>query len=87
MLPPLMDGVELHTLLILPLRRSESGVVNVYDADCLKQEHPSPIKAIMNLTTKIDSLTFNHDGQILAMGSQEVKRAVRMVNNTYCVYS
>eukprot|EP00045_Choanoeca_perplexa_P006454 m.54850 g.54850 ORF g.54850 m.54850 type:complete len:352 (+) comp13647_c0_seq1:416-1471(+) len=59
---------------------SESGVVNLYNADCLKQENPTPMKAIMNLTTKIDSLKFNHDGQILAMASQETKRAVRLIH-------
>ena len=60
-------------------------MVNVYNADCLKQENPTPIKAIMNLATSISSLTFNHDGQMLAMGSQEVKRAVRLVSNCCCL--
>eukprot|EP00730_Choanoeca_flexa_P000661 TRINITY_DN10286_c0_g1_i3.p1 TRINITY_DN10286_c0_g1~~TRINITY_DN10286_c0_g1_i3.p1 ORF type:complete len:175 (+),score=16.48 TRINITY_DN10286_c0_g1_i3:159-683(+) len=59
---------------------SDSGVVNIYNSDCLKQEDPTPLKAIMNLTTRISNLTFNHDGQMLAMGSCEVKHAVRMVH-------
>jgi hypothetical protein len=40
--------------------RSDSGVVNIYDKHCLEDEFPKPIKAIMNLTTKIDKLKFNN---------------------------
>ena len=38
---------------------SDSGVVNVYDNGCLRNETPKPLKAIMNLTTSIDHLQFN----------------------------
>jgi hypothetical protein len=41
--------------------RSDSGVVNMYDTEtCFSAAVPKPLKAIMNLTTTIDDLTFNH---------------------------
>ena len=39
---------------------SDSGVVNLYDKSCLVNERPKPVKSIMNLTTSIDCLVFNH---------------------------
>ena len=40
---------------------SDSGVVNMYDtATCFEAAEPKPIKAVMNLTTSIGDLTFNH---------------------------
>ena len=47
--------------------RSASGVVNVYSTtDVLKSSNPAPLKSIMNLTTSVSVLKFNHDSQILA---------------------
>ena len=53
---------------------SESGVVNVYDsASCIPglskdhaslSSHPIPLKALMNLTTGVDSLCINSTGQV-----------------------
>jgi U3 small nucleolar RNA-associated protein 18 len=41
---------------------------------------PKPLKALMNLTTRIDSLTFNHDAQLCAMASKRNKDAFRLVH-------
>ena len=38
---------------------SNSGVVNIYDETCLHKKRPAPLKALMNLTTGVDALTFN----------------------------
>lgn len=40
---------------------SDSGVVNLYDDSCLREQDPKPIKALMNLTTTISEVAFNHD--------------------------
>lgn len=57
---------------------SDSGVVNVYDDGCYKSSTPSPLKAIMNLTTNIHKLEFHPDSQILAIGSRVKKQAFRL---------
>jgi U3 small nucleolar RNA-associated protein 18 len=41
---------------------------------------PAPLKALMNLTTSIDSLSFSHDSQMLLMGSRMKKDALRVVH-------
>lgn len=41
---------------------------------------PTPLKALMNLTTTIDTLSFNHDSQLLLMGSRMKKEALRLVH-------
>jgi U3 small nucleolar RNA-associated protein 18 len=41
---------------------------------------PAPLKAIMNLTTSIDSLSFSHDSQMLLMGSRLKKDSLRIVH-------
>ena len=38
---------------------SYSGVVNLYDRECLVSEKPRPLRAIMNLTTYVDTIAFN----------------------------
>ena len=38
---------------------SNSGVVNIYDSDCLRQDTPKPLKAVMNLTTSVNQSCFN----------------------------
>jgi hypothetical protein len=41
--------------------RSDSGVVNLYETSGLeKSATPAPLKAVMNLTTSITDLVFNH---------------------------
>jgi len=68
---------------------SNNGVVNLYDTEnATASRNPSPLKAIMNLTTPIDQLNFNHDGQLLAMLSRRNKECLRMFNvNTLSVVS
>lgn len=74
---------------------AESGVVNLYeDSDVLGRveregglalaRHAStalpPTKALTHLTTTVDSLAFNHDGQLLAMASKWDRDALRVVH-------
>jgi U3 small nucleolar RNA-associated protein 18 len=65
---------------------SESGVVNVYSNSQLvsldghREGTVRPLKALMNLTTTIDSLLFNTDAQVLAMASRWKKDALRLVH-------
>ena len=40
----------------------------------------APHKSIMSLTTRVDTLKFNHDGQILAIASQMKKDSLRLVH-------
>ncbi|CEP00674.1 WD domain, G-beta repeat [Plasmodiophora brassicae] len=54
---------------------SSTGVVNLY-ADGA----PNPVKSIMSLTTAIDHLTFNHDGNLLIMASRQKQDALRIVH-------
>ncbi|KAK3264408.1 U3 snoRNP protein, partial [Cymbomonas tetramitiformis] len=49
---------------------------------------PVPEKILMNLTTKIDSLAFSPDSQILAMSSTMKKDSLRLVHlPSYTVFS
>ncbi|XP_043328077.1 U3 small nucleolar RNA-associated protein 18 homolog isoform X2 [Cervus elaphus] len=60
---------------------SNCGVVNIYNQDsCLQETNPKPIKAIMNLVTGVTSLTFNPTTEILAIASESMKDAVRLVH-------
>ncbi|XP_077632979.1 U3 small nucleolar RNA-associated protein 18 homolog [Crocuta crocuta] len=64
---------------------SNCGVVNIYNQDsCLQETNPKPIKAIMNLVTGVTSLTFNPTTEILAIASEEMKEAVRLVHLPSC---
>lgn len=73
---------------------SESGVVNLYDNGDIMglsgegremEADLKPMKAIMNLTTAVDTLAFNHDGQLLAMASKWNRDALRMVSSSIVV--
>ncbi|XP_049626968.1 U3 small nucleolar RNA-associated protein 18 homolog [Suncus etruscus] len=64
---------------------SNCGVVNIYNQEsCLQETNPKPIKAIMNLVTGVTSLTFNPTTEILAIASDKVKEAVRLVHLPSC---
>ncbi|XP_036195279.1 U3 small nucleolar RNA-associated protein 18 homolog isoform X3 [Myotis myotis] len=64
---------------------SNCGVVNIYSQDsCLQETNPKPIKAIMNLVTGVSSLTFNPTTEILAIASEKMKEAVRLVHLPSC---
>jgi len=41
---------------------------------------PSLRKGVMNLTTPIDTLAFNHDGQIMVMGSRRLQDQLRLLH-------
>lgn len=64
---------------------SNCGVVNIYNQEsCLRETNPKPIKAIMNLVTGVTSLTFNPTTEILAIASDKIKEAVRLVHLPSC---
>nr|XP_046909823.1 U3 small nucleolar RNA-associated protein 18 homolog [Dermatophagoides farinae] len=67
---------------------SNMGTINLYRFDdIIKQTNPMPIKSIMNLTTAISSLKFNHDGQLLLLASDQKNDAIRFLNtNSMTVY-
>uniref|UniRef100_A0A2I3TUR4 UTP18 n=1 Tax=Pan troglodytes TaxID=9598 RepID=A0A2I3TUR4_PANTR len=56
---------------------SNCGAVNINNQDsCLEGTNPKPMKAIMNLVTGVNSLTFNPTTEILAIASGKMKEAV-----------
>ncbi|CAI2168790.1 11953_t:CDS:10 [Funneliformis geosporum] len=59
---------------------SHSGIVNVYDGSCLSSTNPKPKKSIMNLTTSIHDMKFNHDTQILGISSHSKREQLKMVH-------
>ncbi|XP_006889521.1 PREDICTED: U3 small nucleolar RNA-associated protein 18 homolog [Elephantulus edwardii] len=64
---------------------SNCGVVNIYNQEsCLQERSPKPIKAIMNLVTGVTSLTFNPTTEILAIASEKMREAVRLVHLPSC---
>uniref|UniRef100_A0A7S2GVY7 Anaphase-promoting complex subunit 4 WD40 domain-containing protein n=1 Tax=Octactis speculum TaxID=3111310 RepID=A0A7S2GVY7_9STRA len=61
---------------------SESGVVNIFDHAFPgpSSANPKPSRAVMNLTTPVETLTFNHDGQLLALASRWSKDSMRILH-------
>lgn len=60
---------------------SAEGVVNIYDKQqVFKTKYPTPKKAILNLTTKITEVKFNATNELLAIASNEVIDAVKLVH-------
>ncbi|XP_049277336.1 U3 small nucleolar RNA-associated protein 18 homolog [Anopheles funestus] len=60
---------------------SRQGIVNIYTMDAtLTQQNPVPLKTINNLTTFIDSLSFNATSEILLIASSTVKNAARLIH-------
>ncbi|OZJ02886.1 hypothetical protein BZG36_03805 [Bifiguratus adelaidae] len=57
---------------------SRSGIVNLYSSPT--SDTPKPTKVIMNLTTSIHDLTFNHDSSILALASRAKKDQLRLLH-------
>lgn len=68
---------------------SAEGAVNIYDYEkVFLSKAPQPEKTLLNLTTYITNLNFNHSSEILGMCSSMVKSSVRMVHfPTGTVYS
>ncbi|CAM9279963.1 unnamed protein product [Ectocarpus sp. 13 AM-2016] len=67
---------------------SDSGVVNIYDADALETGkrvlRPSPLKAVMSLTTPVTTTKFSPDGQMLAIASNQKRDALKIVHSASC---
>lgn len=59
---------------------SDSGIVNVYNRHEFLGGKRKPIKAIENLTTKVDLLKFNNDAQILAICSGLKKNGLKLIH-------
>uniref|UniRef100_A0A182JZQ6 Uncharacterized protein n=1 Tax=Anopheles christyi TaxID=43041 RepID=A0A182JZQ6_9DIPT len=60
---------------------SRQGIVNVYSLDeTLTQKHPVPLNVFNNLTTYIDSLSFNATSELLLIASSTVKNAVKLIH-------
>jgi U3 small nucleolar RNA-associated protein 18 len=49
-----------------------------------RETRPTPLRALMNLTTSADALTFNGDGQMLAMSSRLKRDSLRLVHLPSC---
>lgn len=55
-------------------------MVNLYSADAARTSAtPTPLRALMSLTTRVDSVLFNHDSQIMAIASKRNKDAFKLV--------
>ncbi|XP_004707095.1 U3 small nucleolar RNA-associated protein 18 homolog [Echinops telfairi] len=64
---------------------SNCGVVNIYNQQsCLQETNPKPIKAVMNLVTGVSCVTFNPTSEILAVASDKMREAVRLVHLPSC---
>ncbi|KAL8029101.1 hypothetical protein ABFX02_14G206300 [Erythranthe guttata] len=59
---------------------SDSGIVNIYNRDEFLGGKKKPIKAVENLTTKVDFVKFNHDAQILAVSSRMKKNSLKLIH-------
>ncbi|KAK6778929.1 hypothetical protein RDI58_025647 [Solanum bulbocastanum] len=59
---------------------SDSGIVNIYNKQEFLGGKRRPIKAIENLTTKVDFMKFNHDAQILAISSGMKKNSSKLIH-------
>ena len=59
---------------------SDSGIVNIYNRQEFLGGKKKPLKAIENLTTKVDFLKFNHDAQILAICSRMKKSSLKLIH-------
>ena len=76
----------------LTLLSASTGVVNIYETSEIASHAgsdenlgllpvtPKPLRELMNLTTSVSTMTFNHDAQILAIASDKKKDAFRMVS-------
>lgn len=61
---------------------SYSGVVNIYDLQHsnILNEKQKPLKSIKNITTSINLVEFNHNDEILAIGSKWKKNGIKLVH-------
>lgn len=76
-----INGTTLSITDTLIATGSKQGVVNIYDLNHVqKTQYPVAKKAITNLTTKISATVFNSSGEIMAMCSEDVSEAARMIH-------
>ncbi|KAH0907384.1 hypothetical protein HID58_039211 [Brassica napus] len=59
---------------------TDRGIVNIYKKAEFLGGKRKPIKTVDNLTSEIDFMKFNHDGQILAIISRMNKDSVKLVH-------
>ncbi|KAF8052663.1 hypothetical protein N665_1523s0018 [Sinapis alba] len=59
---------------------TDRGIVNIYKKDEFLGGKRKPIKTVDNLTSMIDFMKFNHDGQILAIISRMNKDSIKLVH-------
>ncbi|XP_048589194.1 U3 small nucleolar RNA-associated protein 18 homolog isoform X2 [Nematostella vectensis] len=59
---------------------SDSGIVNIYDDQCLLQSQPRPLKSVTNLVTSVTGTQFNSSSEILAISSRVTKDAFKLVH-------
>lgn len=59
---------------------SDSGIVNIYKKEEFIGGKRKPLKVIENLTTKVDFMKFNPDGQILAISSRMKKNSTKLIH-------
>ncbi|XP_053665497.1 U3 small nucleolar RNA-associated protein 18 homolog [Anopheles marshallii] len=60
---------------------SRQGIVNIYAVEVtLTQKQPVPLKTFSNLTTYIDSLSFNATSELLVIASSTIKNAVKLIH-------
>lgn len=76
-----INGTTLSLTETLAATGSKQGVVNIYDINQVQKSHyPIAKKAITNLTTKISATVFNPNSEILAMCSEDIPEAARMIH-------
>ena len=73
------DGTSNRFHIMMSIFRSCSGVVNIYDDTYMTSHTPTPLKAVMNLTTPCTNMVFNSKTEILAISSSHAENAVKMV--------
>lgn len=60
---------------------SNQGIVNIYNAkEVLEKTVPQPLKIVKNLRTSITYLKFNPTSEILALASEQIDNAFKMVH-------
>lgn len=61
---------------------ADSGVVNLYNMAQLDEEkaRPTPLKAVMSLTTPVHNIRINHDAQLMAIASRSKKDCLKVVH-------
>jgi WD40 repeat protein len=59
---------------------TESGALEVFDLSALREKYPRPLFTKLNLTTIVDTVKFNHTGELIAFGSSGKKDAFRVLH-------